>query len=964
MKNNVLFNLLTLFCFIFIFSACEEHDSLPLVVKTVMVSPAQDHGVVFKGEEGVLNYNIAIWGENIFPVNLLSKNAALRFFDAQGKEMPSVNGITMSRNTPTVKASGQPSSLKISVNVPDEGAYRLAVVVHGVESNKFTLSVSGKTISDLLGTVTISGTADVGQTLTANLSGFPSDKTPFFIWQKAQYGVPNAVYENISGANESAYVVREADRGCTIRVIVGANGIDGFIQSAPTAAVPNFITGTVVITGSFSIGQTLTANISGLSGDGAPSFTWQRGTGTEFETITGAASSTYLLQAEDVGKVIRVIVKRTGSSGELTSDPTPEIVMSVAAQINALRTITPLPAEAAITLWYTGEQIAPQSLSFGGSSIEITLKANAQNGYLALSNNGAMFTVGNNVTLLLENIELRGRAYNNSAVVVVESGGTLIMNTAAIITGNTNNNSTNSLQGGGVRVAADGVLTMNDGDITANTASIYGGGVLILPNSTFNMNGGNIGLNNSSVGGGISNYGEFNMEGGKIFDNTSSKDGGGIANAGTGDFTMNNGEISGNTAAWEGGGIVNASTGNFIMNNGKISDNKAMLDGGGVSNWTVFDMNDGEISGNTSMKGGGGVYNYNGIFNMYNGVIMSNDSVQGGGVLNNDGGTFNMYNGKISDNFGRYGGGVSNWGYFTMNDGSISLNNATLGGGVENGYTGTLDMEGGEISDNIASEEAGGVFNEGIFILNNGKIINNTASFEGGGICNTETLTIYNGIISGNTSFRDGGGVANVGTFNMENGAIDDNSGRRGGGVYNYNGIFNMQNGVISNNEASIDGGGVAVMNDSSLFNMYNGEISGNTSGRWGGGVIVYGGTNGTAVFNMRNGLISSNAAVEWGGGITNISGIFRISNGIVYGSDAASGANSSATGASFINATMTVTPVSEYGTFINDNFTSNGVIRSLNVTLEVLNGELIRPVSSPSPSLNLFVNPDFSIWY
>ena len=91
-----------------LFSTCNEPENAPPVVKTVMVSPAQDHGVVFKGEEGVLDYSITIWGENIFPLNLLSKNVALRFFDIQGNEMPAVNGITLSRDTPNVTASGQP----------------------------------------------------------------------------------------------------------------------------------------------------------------------------------------------------------------------------------------------------------------------------------------------------------------------------------------------------------------------------------------------------------------------------------------------------------------------------------------------------------------------------------------------------------------------------------------------------------------------------------------------------------------------------------------------------------------------------------------------------------------------------------------------------------------------------------------------------------------------------------------
>ena len=715
---------------ILFFTACNEPENPPLVVKTVMVSPAQDHGVVFKGEEGVLNYNITIWGENIFPVNLLNKNVTIRFFDTQGKEMPAVNGITLSRDTPNVTASGLPSSLKISVNVPDEGAYRLAIVLHGVESNKFTLNVTAKTPTDLMGTVTISGTADVGQTLTANIPGFPADKTPVFIWQKAQYGVQNPVYENIPNSNNSTYVVQETDRGYIIRVTVGADGIDGFIQSAPTAAVPLLLTGNVTITGNFYVGQTVTTNISELYGNGTPSFTWQRGTGTNFETITNAVSAAYLLQTADVGKVIRVIVKRTGSSGEVASEPTPVIVNSVGAQINDLRTMDTLPAKATITLFYSGEQIAPQLLFFNTRTIEITLKSNVQNGYLALSGNGAMFMVDYGVTLILQDIELRGRANNTSALVVVRDSA-LIMEMGAKISGNTNNESVNSNNmGGGVRVDTYGVFTMNGGEISGNKAS----------------------------------------------------SGAGVDNRISGNFRLNNGIITGNNAIDDGGGVKNA--GNFEMLNGNISNNNADY-GGGVDN--------------------------RGVFNMYDGYITHNSvSIAGGGIIN--GGIFNMHNGEISDN------------------------NSTM----------------------------------------------------------------------------DGGGVTNV----------------------------NFDNAVI--------------------FNLYNGKISGNTVGRYGGGVHNLGSSRGNLVINMYGGEINSNFAATWGGGIANIAAIFRISNGVIYGTDIPAKSNNAPNGIALTNATSSgVAAISNYGIFDeNDSFIELGTLINTNLTIQVVNGNLVSPPLLPSV---IFLNQELS---
>ncbi len=77
------------------------------------------------------------------------------------------------------------------------------------------------------------------------------------------------------------------------------------------------LTGTVSISGTGTYGQTLTADISGITSNnlGTISYQWKRG-GT---AITGATSSTYKLVAEDVGEVITVDVSAANYPGSLTS---------------------------------------------------------------------------------------------------------------------------------------------------------------------------------------------------------------------------------------------------------------------------------------------------------------------------------------------------------------------------------------------------------------------------------------------------------------------------------------------------------------------------------------------------------------------------------------------------------------------------------------------------------------------
>lgn len=83
------------------------------------------------------------------------------------------------------------------------------------------------------------------------------------------------------------------------------------------------LTGTVTITGTALVGQTLTANTDNLGGGtGAISFQWQQGT----NPIDGATNSTYTVRQVDVGHTIRLVVTRAGNSGNVISSATLPVV--------------------------------------------------------------------------------------------------------------------------------------------------------------------------------------------------------------------------------------------------------------------------------------------------------------------------------------------------------------------------------------------------------------------------------------------------------------------------------------------------------------------------------------------------------------------------------------------------------------------------------------------------------------
>lgn len=246
-----------------------------------------------------------------------------------------------------------------------------------------------------------------------------------------------------------------------------------------------------------------------------------------------------------------------------------------------------------------------------------------------------------------------------------------------------------------------------------------------------------------------------------------------------------------------------------------------------------------------------------------------------------------------------YGGGVHLKGIFIMDGGVIADNildtrNESYGGGVFIDKSGNFTMNGGTISGNKVSglrmNGGGGVYNNGIFTMNNGNIINNSSS---------SIVSAYEVTTEG------GGGVYVNNTFIMNNGNISNNTASSGGGVCinnETNAIFTMNNGKITKNNT-----GVVVHGK---FNMNNGEISGNTYM----GLLLYSnfvmkdgkiadnGNGGVHIrekgnFTMEGGIISGNTA-EKGAGIFivgsgtemrdfqyhKVGGVFNKTGGIIYG--------------------------------------------------------------------------------
>ena len=185
------------------------------------------------------------------------------------------------------------------------------------------------------GAPTITGTAEVGETLTASTTGIADADgltSPTYTYQWIRVDGTEA---DIAAANSSTYILVATDLGTTLKVRVSFTddaSNSETLTSAATATVGagnTAPTGAPTITGTAEVGETLTASTTGIAdanGLTSPTYTyqWIRVDGTEAD-IAAANSSTYILVATDLGTTLKVRVSFTddaSNSETLTSAAT------------------------------------------------------------------------------------------------------------------------------------------------------------------------------------------------------------------------------------------------------------------------------------------------------------------------------------------------------------------------------------------------------------------------------------------------------------------------------------------------------------------------------------------------------------------------------------------------------------------------------------------------------------------
>ena len=231
---------------------------------------------------------------------------------ADDAEIAGATGVTY-----TLSAADEGKVIKVQVSFTDDADNEetLTSVATGAVAAAPTPNNLAK------GAPTISGTAQVGETLTADTSGIADDDGLSNVSYSYQWLTDDAA---IADATANTYTLADSDEGKTVTVQVSFTddaGNDEAVTSGPTdtvASKPNSpATGAPTIIGTVQVGETLTADTSGIADDDGLekvsfSYQWLSSRDTE---IQGATDATYTLAVADEGKAITVQVSFTDDAG-------------------------------------------------------------------------------------------------------------------------------------------------------------------------------------------------------------------------------------------------------------------------------------------------------------------------------------------------------------------------------------------------------------------------------------------------------------------------------------------------------------------------------------------------------------------------------------------------------------------------------------------------------------------------
>ncbi len=277
---------------------------------------------------------------------------------------------------------------------------------------------------------TITGTAQVGQTLTASTGTWTNSPTSY-AYQWNYDGSP------IGGATNSTYVFQTSDLSGYITVTVTAMNSVGVSAPATSLAFGLNISEPVntaypYVTGIEQVGQTLTAGNGSWSGN-PTSFTYTyQWFNSSTGSIAGQTSSTYVAEVGDLGCYVTVEVTATNAAGSNTSSSWNMSQISAAGATVPIISVAPAISSAA---QYVGQALTVSNGTWSNSPTSYTYQWFASGTAITGATTNSYTPVAANLGMLLTvNVNaINGAGTSVTAVTVPPTQpvmGAILLNTA------------------------------------------------------------------------------------------------------------------------------------------------------------------------------------------------------------------------------------------------------------------------------------------------------------------------------------------------------------------------------------------------------------------------------------------------------------------------------------------------------------------------------------------------------
>ena len=291
-------------------------------------------------------------------------------------------------------------AIRVRVSFTDDGGHRETL------TSSATAAVTQPN-TPAAGLPTVSGKAQVSETLTVDTSGISDEN-----------GLDDATFTHrwitddsvVVGAGTRAYTPTGGDQGKAVKVRVSFSDDAGNWEtrtSAQTAAVEaranSPATGLPTISGTSQVGETLTADITGIAdADGLEnatfSYQWIADDGTSDTEITDATAQTYTPSDADAGKSMRVRVSFTDDAGneETLTGAATDTIVTWSATLTVGEDTSVIPRTSGYSAWGMDGTLSTDTFTRGGTTYRVKVIAHQSDGLVLVVDRKlqADFTLG------------------------------------------------------------------------------------------------------------------------------------------------------------------------------------------------------------------------------------------------------------------------------------------------------------------------------------------------------------------------------------------------------------------------------------------------------------------------------------------------------------------------------------------------------------------------------------------